>query len=157
MRSTTIHRRRTGKIYRHGRVRYSQRVPPGFADIEQKRFRGERSLFGDLILWEQTLKIAETQRKPVVFVSCEQKEDWRDKTGSTLLGPHPLLVQEMAQRTGQDLWVYGWTTLSANTSLRGGRSSLLNRLSDSLTSQSSRASLRRCVRSQYLISAFRAL
>ncbi|MFJ9440493.1 PIN-like domain-containing protein [Kitasatospora sp. NPDC101235] len=77
-------------------ARFSQKIPPGFEDSGKL---GDRSL-GDLLLWEQLIAEAKRRKIPVLLVSREQKPDWVRRRNEDVLGPHPLLVDEMNLRAG---------------------------------------------------------
>ena len=68
--------------------RFSDRIPPGYKD-EQQTEGPQR--FGDAVLWFQLLDIAREQKKPVIFVTADSKEDWWTKEGR----PRPELIHEM--------------------------------------------------------------
>ena len=62
-------------IISEGELRYSASIPPGYMDAEEKQ---SIQVYGDLIIWKQILKHAQTQSKPVIFVSDDTKEDWNE-------------------------------------------------------------------------------
>ncbi|MBT2764299.1 PIN-like domain-containing protein [Paenibacillus sp. ISL-20] len=69
------------EIIKEGELRYRYNIPPGYQDQETKE--GIRK-FGDLILWKQLLKKAETTDKEIFFILSDTKEDWfvKDDIGS---------------------------------------------------------------------------
>ena len=62
-------------IISEGELRYSASIPPGYMDAEEKQ---SIQVYGDLIIWKQILKHAQSQSKPVIFVSDDTKEDWNE-------------------------------------------------------------------------------
>src|ERR1700733_6019995 len=50
------------------------RIPPGYAD--EKKKKSPDLLAGDFLVWRQLLNEAAFQKRPVLLVSDEQKEDW---------------------------------------------------------------------------------
>ncbi|MDH2861941.1 PIN-like domain-containing protein [Bacillus cytotoxicus] len=64
-------------IYSEGEMRYKYQIPPGYEDLEKdKRDATKRKKFGDLIVWKEILKKAEETKKPIIFVTMDEKEDW---------------------------------------------------------------------------------
>lgn len=66
-------------IYKEGEERYSFEIPPGYADIKEKKDRGPRHLYGDVIIWKMVIDHAKENKINVVFVTEEKKEDWFEK------------------------------------------------------------------------------
>jgi hypothetical protein len=89
--------------------RYEAGIPPGFAD--RKRDKGAR-VYGDLILWRELMAYVTIKRAdsgvpvPVIFVTDDAKEDWWRKSEGQNLGPHPELVEELADVGGSPFWMY---------------------------------------------------
>lgn len=82
--------------------RTKERVPPGFAD--QHKPPGYQ--FGDVILWLQTIAFARESKKPIIFVTNDDKEDWWNYRGKQKSGPHPSLLREMRDDAGVNCWIY---------------------------------------------------
>jgi PIN domain-containing protein len=66
----------------------SSEIPPGYKDEQQKQ--GNRR-YGDVVLWFQLLDLAREQKKPLIFITADTKEDWWTKEGR----PRPELIHEM--------------------------------------------------------------
>lgn len=66
-------------IYKDGEERYAFKIPPGYADIKEKKDRGPRHLYGDLIIWKMVVDCAKEKGLDVVFVTEDKKEDWFEK------------------------------------------------------------------------------
>jgi hypothetical protein len=104
------------KLYAEGEKRYDQRIPPGYADANDKGKQPDffyggatyRPKFGDLIIWHQILDHARTkQLKLVMFVTDEMKPDWRYSTGhrgDKMLLPIPELVEEIHRESGVEVF-----------------------------------------------------
>lgn len=74
----------TLQIYSEGETRYKYQVPPGYEDLEKdKSDPTKRKKFGDLIVWKEILIQAQENKKPIIFVTMDEKEDWwiLDKDG----------------------------------------------------------------------------
>lgn len=96
---TTLYRGRVGPaftqerlkaIYMDGASRYENAIPPGYKDKD----KAEPARYGDLVLWEQILEHAGGVKKPAIFITDDQKEDWWYIVNSKRYGPRPELVDE---------------------------------------------------------------
>lgn len=103
-------RERLDKIIVDGKVRYEQKIPPGYCDIKKG---GDSVVFseicrpyGDYIVWLQILEQAKVLGKPVVFVTGDTKDDWWTSFQGRTLGPHPQLVQEFLEFVGKGFYIY---------------------------------------------------
>lgn len=89
-------------IYADGKQRYAKKIPPGYED--QKK--GEPGMYKDLILWKEILKYSKENDVSIIFVSSDTKEDWYlIKKGKTIC-PHPQLIKEFQDETGQKIILY---------------------------------------------------
>jgi len=75
-------------VFQKAAQRFAERVPPGYKDEHQKD--GNRR-FGDVVLWFQLLDMAKEQKKALIFITADAKEDWWTKEGR----PRPELIHEM--------------------------------------------------------------
>jgi hypothetical protein len=83
--------------------RYDMAVPPGFADIKDKRYPGA---YGDCIAWLQLMEIAKKENKGVILVTDDVKDDWWILDRGRNLGPRPELLEEFKRTTQQDFYLY---------------------------------------------------
>jgi PIN like domain len=83
--------------------RYSKRIPPGFADLKEKEVP---DAYGDYVGWHQLMQIAKKEKKGVVFVIDDFKEDWWYLERQRTVGPRPELLEEFATETQQQLYMY---------------------------------------------------
>ena len=82
--------------------RYEKKIPPGFKD---KHKNGDNK-YGDFFIWKQILEKAKEDKKPIIFVSGDIKEDWRlEKNGKKVM-PLPLLKDEMYKYAWVDFHIY---------------------------------------------------
>lgn len=88
------------EIYKEGEKRYSENIPPGFADRKEKEKKGKRSLYGDLIWWKQAIDYAKTNKKNLVIVTDDEKEDWWNIISGKTIGPRVELIKEFSKETG---------------------------------------------------------
>jgi predicted nucleic acid-binding protein len=94
---------RLQEIFKDGATRYDNKVPPGYEDKKDKQ--GDEK-YGDLVLWLQTIEQAKQEKKPIVFVTDETKEDWWWERSGKTLGPRPELRQEMQKEAQVDFHMY---------------------------------------------------
>lgn len=78
-----------------GQDRYQRQQPPGFKDAKNKD--GVRK-YSDLIWWQETLRYSKKQRKNIILVTDDVKEDWWQKDGSSLIF-HKELFEEFNKKT----------------------------------------------------------
>ena len=97
------------KIYTDGAKRYAQKIPPGFADKDAK---DNFKQYGDLILWHQIIRHSISSKKPVIFVTNDQKNDWwfiyfQEKPfEKEILSPRPELIKEFFEKTQNSFYMY---------------------------------------------------
>lgn len=86
------------QIYQEGETRYAGLVPPGFKDEAEKRGKGLRHLFGDLIIWKDMIRYSKEHDVDIIFVTEDNKEDWWDKKNGNR--PHLELIREFRKESG---------------------------------------------------------
>lgn len=92
-------------LYKEGEKRYTNKIPPGYCDEKNKKDRGKRSLYGDLIVWKQTILQSKDKKQDVIFVTDDHKEDWWNKVNGKH-SPRKELIKEFKDSTGQDVLIY---------------------------------------------------
>lgn len=90
-------------LKKEGDDRYAKKIPPGFKDVKKE---GEFDRFGDLIIWKDMIAKAKLEKKPVIFISDDAKEDWWWIHRGRKLGARPELIEEFRSDTGQDFHIY---------------------------------------------------
>lgn len=92
-------------LYKEGEKRYANQVPPGYCDEKNKKEKGKRSLYGDLIVWKQTIHHCKKLSKSVIFITDDHKLDWWDKVDGKH-SPRKELIKEFTDNTGQSILIY---------------------------------------------------
>lgn len=69
--------------------RQEHKIPPGYKDASN-----EHSGIGDLLIWKTLLEIGKTEERHLVFVSGDEKSDWRYQSESQALYPRCELLGE---------------------------------------------------------------
>ncbi|MFW5873292.1 MAG: PIN-like domain-containing protein [Bacillota bacterium] len=90
------------EIYQEGEIRYEKGLSPGYKDKNKKsrldyNFDDNRK-YGDLIIWKQILKKAETTEQPIIFITDETNGDWWQQAGGLNFGPTYFMKKEMEER-----------------------------------------------------------
>lgn len=98
-------------IYKEGESRYKENIPPGYKDNAKKgtSVRGNKLIidkYGDLIIWFQIIEKAKKDKKPVIFITDDSKEDWWWIFKGQKIGPHPELILEFKTKTGMPYYMY---------------------------------------------------
>ncbi len=79
-------------IYKEGKDRYAKKIPPGYEDDSKEI--GKK--FGDLLIWKEIISKSKKEKKDIIFITNEKKEDWlwvlKDKKR---IGPRPELKEEL--------------------------------------------------------------
>lgn len=92
-------------LYKEGEKRYINKVPPGYCDEKNKKDKGKRSLYGDLIVWKQTLNHCKEHSKSVIFITDDHKLDWWDKVEGKHT-PRKELIKEFSESVKQGILIY---------------------------------------------------
>ncbi len=90
--------------YKEAEIRFQRLIPPGLEDADKK---GARK-YGDVIIWFQLIDFAYSKKKPIIFVTDDEKKDWW-LTGEVTKGPlkpRPELVQEIFTETHVPFHMY---------------------------------------------------
>lgn len=91
-------------IRKEGEDRYTKRIPPGYKD--NKKDGADSDRFGDLIIWKDLIDKAKSEKRPIIFVSDDVKEDWWHIHRGRKLGPRPELLEEFRATSGEDFHIY---------------------------------------------------
>lgn len=93
-------------IFKEGAERYKNNIPPGFADLKDKKDNSHRELYGDLIIWKEIIRESKDREMPILFVTEDIKEDWWEGSRGKTVGPLPALRREFFSETGQIFHMY---------------------------------------------------
>ena len=88
------------EISQEGAFRYEEQIPPGYEDADEKIGMQK---YGDLFAWKQILEYASKNKKSVVLVINDVKEDWYDEEQKA---PRFELLKEFSSVCGQKFWSY---------------------------------------------------
>ena len=94
------------KLYREGKKRYEEEVPPGYMDAKNKKNEADKSLYGDLLVWKQIIQKAKKIDSSVILITDDLKEDWWYKFKGKTISPRPELIKEFKEETGKRINIY---------------------------------------------------
>jgi len=94
------------KLYRDGKKRYDEKVPPGYMDMKEKQNEGNRSLYGDIIVWKQVIEKAKVVDVSIILITDDLKEDWWYKFKGKTISPRPELIKEFKDETSKRINIY---------------------------------------------------
>ena len=91
------------ELVKEGSERYEGKIPPGWGDVKKP----EPDRYGDLAIWLDVIAKAKAEKRPVILVTEDRKPDWWSIRDGKTIGPRPELIEEMRDKAGQRLWMYG--------------------------------------------------
>ncbi len=94
------------KIYNEGKDRYADNIPPGYRDAKNKKDRGDQNIYGDLIIWKEIIVYAKKEKKPVILITDDRKDDWWTIENGKTLRPREELIKEFYDLTGVRILIY---------------------------------------------------
>lgn len=94
------------KIYAEGKDRYQEQIPPGFKDLDEKKKKGDRNVYGDLIIWKELIEYSKKSKTALVFVTDDRKEDWWKIEKGKTIRPREELIKEFYDLTGIRILIY---------------------------------------------------
>lgn len=92
------------KISKEGEERYKNEIPPGYCDRNKDDVK--KNKFGDLILWKQIMDKSLNDKKNVIFITDDAKEDWWLKVHGRTISPRKELYSEFLSETSQRVLIY---------------------------------------------------
>lgn len=93
---------RKAELLQIGEERFKAKLPPGYAD----EGKDGADKYGDFFLWRETLDKAISEKKPVILVTDDLKEDWWYRIKGKTVGARPELRREFKSETGCEFLLY---------------------------------------------------
>lgn len=81
-------------VARQWKTRLENKTPPGYKD-SNKSDKG----IGDFLIWLTILEIGRTSEKDIIFVTGDEKADWRVRSDNSGVYPRPELIDEYRRYT----------------------------------------------------------
>lgn len=97
-------------IEQEGKQRYASKVPPGYKDSEKAKGNNVNNAYGDFIVWKQIMNYAISQKRDIILVTNDQKEDWWEILHGQTIGPRVELKREFSKATSQKFHMYSMST-----------------------------------------------
>ncbi len=95
------------ELYKEGERRFKESIPPGYLDWKDKIKDGTRRACGDLIWWNQAIDYAKKNKRDLIIVTDDKKDDWWYKVSGKTISPRVELIREFDQETnGQSFLMY---------------------------------------------------
>lgn len=84
-------------------IRYSKEIPPGYKDKAKQGFKK----YGDALNWLSVIKYAKENKRNIIYITDDTKEDWVIKINGEKKGPRKELLNEFYRETeGKKVYVY---------------------------------------------------
>ena len=93
-------------IIDEGEKRYNKFIPPGFRDANKEDVADNTRKYGDLLIWKQLMYKALSEKKGIIFVCDDRKDDWWLEFRGKRIGPRPELIKEFKNVTENDFYMY---------------------------------------------------
>lgn len=91
------------KLYVIAKKRFDKNIPPGYKD----KGKPDEKKYGDFLLWQQIIDKSKLEKKSIILVSDENKEDWIWKLNNNkTIGPRPELVDEIKSEANCSFHMY---------------------------------------------------
>lgn len=94
------------EIFAEGIDRYEKKIPPGYKDAIKKSGVMDNNAYGDLIVWKEILRFSENEKKNIIYVTHDQKEDWWNIKRGKTVGPRIELRKEFMEKTHNKFHMY---------------------------------------------------
>lgn len=98
----TYDKNKLQECYQEAEERYKINIPPGYED-KDKEFPKK---YGDYIIWKQILDKSKEDKKPVIFITNDQKEDWWLQINGKYIGARYELCEEFNKETRERFYIY---------------------------------------------------
>lgn len=91
------------EIYSKAKQRFDVLKPPGFKDLKGKEFP---DMYGDVVIWFQIIEHAKKEKKPLIFITDDRKEDWWQREAGQTVCPRPELTAEIWSEAKVPFYMY---------------------------------------------------
>lgn len=94
---------RLADIYEEAEERFKILRPPGYSDAKNKPIPEK---YGDVVIWFELIEHAKAERKPLVFVTDDRKEDWWVKKNGKTISARLELFEEFQKKANTSIYIY---------------------------------------------------
>lgn len=81
--------------------RIAAKIPPGYEDSKK-----DDGGVGDYFIWRQLIEKAKLEKRPIIFITEDVKDDWWLRVNGKTIGPLPALRREFFDEAGQYFYAY---------------------------------------------------
>ena len=89
-----------------GEKRIDNNIPPGYMDGNKNEQYNKHIINGDYIIFSSIIEKAKKEKKCVIFITDDKKEDWFQKVNGKIIGGRNELLQEFYKETGKLMLMY---------------------------------------------------
>lgn len=93
-------------LIKEGDRRIKNQIPPGYKDSEKDEVYNDYQINGDYLVFDSFVRYANENKKNVIFITDDAKEDWMQIINGKKQGGRKELLQEFYQNTGKMLLIY---------------------------------------------------
>lgn len=94
------------EIIKEGDRRIQNQCPPGYKDIEKSERYKDYQVNGDYLIFDSIITYAKENKKSIIFITDDVKEDWFQEVNGEKNGGRKELLQEFYEKTNQLLLIY---------------------------------------------------
>ena len=94
------------EIIKEGEKRIINQIPPGYKDIDKSERYETHQINGDYLIFSSIIKFAKENKKNIIFITDDVKEDWFQDINGEKIGGRRELLQEFYEKTNQLLLIY---------------------------------------------------
>ncbi|UAB68829.1 DUF4935 domain-containing protein [Vibrio sp. SCSIO 43132] len=99
-----------GELIKEGEERYKNKIPPGYMDSGKSDKSNSKAnqykMFGDLIVWKQVIDKSKQEKRAIILITDDKKEDWWINFKGKTIGPRPELIEEFKANTEHSFHMY---------------------------------------------------
>ena len=92
------------KLNKEGEIRFTNKTPPGYCDRSKEDVT--KNKFGDLIIWKQIIEKSCKDKKNIILITDDRKEDWWLEVHGRTISPRKELYSEFLLETKQKILIY---------------------------------------------------
>lgn len=92
--------------------RFLNNFPPGYKDANKTGETKESNpideyrKYNDYFIWKQMINLSKQDKKNIIFVTDDIKEDWFRKNNGRVIGPREELLNEFYNETNNKIYIY---------------------------------------------------
>lgn len=85
------------ELKKAGEKRFADKIPPGYKDNDKQK----ENKYGDYIIWEEIIALSIKEKKNILLISDDVKEDWMEIIEGKKIGVRPDLINEFYNLTNK--------------------------------------------------------